>query len=125
MRWRIEGRSLAVLLALGGCAQDHSAHPTASDGSRGADGSFAGGSHDADAVVDVIRNTYSLVPSWRAWNSHTDAPAKTAADERDSNFGGGPFFSTTAERGSNLGRMGRGSTCEGNIRSSTPLGSPM
>lgn len=53
MRWRIEGRSLAVLLALGGCAQDHSAHPTASDGSRGADGSFAGGSHDADAVVDA------------------------------------------------------------------------
>lgn len=53
MRWRNQRRSWVVLLALGGCAQDHPAHPPAPDGSQGADGSLGAPSRGVDAFVDV------------------------------------------------------------------------
>lgn len=66
MRWRIEG-SLAVLLALGGCAQDHPAHQAAPDRSQDADGTVDGRSRDADPTVDA------------------DAPPSASADESVAN----------------------------------------
>lgn len=66
MRWRIEG-SLAVLLALGGCAQDHPAHQAAPDRSQDADDSVDGRSRDADTTVDA------------------DAPRSVSADESVAN----------------------------------------
>lgn len=65
MRWRIEG-SLAVLLALGGCAQDP-AHQAAPDRSQDADDSVDGRSRDADTTVDA------------------DAPRSVSADESVAN----------------------------------------